>query len=572
MIGKQATVGARPALVVVNPSGNRSRLSIDTIPFLIGRQADNQLVLRDNRASRVHARVVEENGEYFIEDLDSRHGVFVNGERVKRHQLANSDRIDFGFQDSYKLIFTLEEDEIHRIIEQISAPRPAIPAGASLVKLRALVEVARALQSSLSTQDVLTAVVDAALSVTSAERGFLLLRRGEELDVTVARDRGGAPLVTTDLRVPMSVINRALRTRRELLYMNFDPLEQQGVRPEMSVADLELRSVICVPLIHIRTGSGQDTMLSSINDTIGLLYMDSRDSAADLSAGNREILQTLALEASTILENARLLHEEREKQRMEEELNVAREIQRSLLPNDLPITGWFQAAGSSIASRQVGGDYFDMCPLGPDEWAVMVADVSGKGVSSALLASVLQGAFLFAAESAVSIEEMMSRINHFLSDRTKGEKYATMFYCTLTRKGVVRWANAGHPKPLIVRKDGELIDLTPTGMPLGMLPMAQYTAQEMQLQRGDKVVMYSDGFSEAENDEGEFFDKNGLFDAIRSCAACGAGEMHAHLIKVFESYTEGTVLSDDVTLVVLEYAGAADENSATGHDFRASDK
>lgn len=547
--------GPRPALIVINPAGNRSRVALEPLPFLIGRQAGNQLVLRDNRASRVHARIVEEKGQYWIEDLNSRHGVHVNGERVQRRQLANSDRVDFGFQDSYRLIFTLEEDEIHRIIEQISAPRTAIPSGAGLVKLRALVEVARALQSSLSTQDVLTSVVDAALSVTSAERGFLLLRKGDDLDVAVSRDRSGAPLPTTDLRVPMSVINRALRTRRELLYMNFDPLELQGVRPEMSVADLELRSVICVPLVRIRAGSLQETVLSSINDTVGLLYMDSRESAADLSAGNREILQTLALEASTILENARLLQEEREKQRMEEELDVAREIQRSLLPNDLPTEGWFRAAGSSVASRQVGGDYFDMCTPKPDVWAVIVADVSGKGVSSALLASVLQGAFLFAAESAVSIEEMMSRINHFLGDRTKGEKYATMFYCTVSRGGILRWANAGHPEPLVVRPAGELIPLSPTGMPLGMLPTAVYNEQEIQLQPGDKVVMYSDGFSEAENEKGQFFDKNGMRDAIRAAANLGGSAMHAALSSAFQDYTEGTVLADDVTLVVLEYAG-----------------
>ena len=170
-MSEKAATATRPALIVVNPSGNRSRVSIDTLPFLIGRQAGNQLVLRDNRASRVHARIVAENNEYFIEDQNSRHGVFVNGERIQKHRLANSDRIDFGFQDSYKLIFTLEEDEIHRIIEQISTPRPAIQTGAGLMKLRALVEVARALQSSLSTEDVLTAVVDAALKVTSAERG-----------------------------------------------------------------------------------------------------------------------------------------------------------------------------------------------------------------------------------------------------------------------------------------------------------------------------------------------------------------------------------------------------------------
>ena len=156
MTGKPSAGVARPALVVINPSGNRSRVPIDTVPFMIGRQAGNQLVLRDNRASRVHARISDENGQYFIEDLNSRHGVNVNGERVVKRQLANSDRIDFGFQDSYRLIFTLEEDEIHRIIEQISTPRTAIPAGASLVKLRALVEVARHTPGVVNVQDEIT--------------------------------------------------------------------------------------------------------------------------------------------------------------------------------------------------------------------------------------------------------------------------------------------------------------------------------------------------------------------------------------------------------------------------------
>src|ERR1700688_2607410 len=247
-----------PALAVINPSGNRSRMPLDRLPFLIGRQGDNHLVLRDNRASRNHARIFSENGEYFVEELNSSHGVFVNGERVKRHRLADSDRIDFGFQDSYRLIFNLEEDEIHRIMEQFSSQQGS---GANnLAKLRSLVEVARALQSSLSTHDVLAAVVDAALSVTGAERGFLLLRKEEELEMSVARDRRGVPLGPADLGVPRTLIHRALRTRRDMLSMTFDPLGEGGIRPEMSVADLELRSVVCVPLIHVRTGSMQDTI------------------------------------------------------------------------------------------------------------------------------------------------------------------------------------------------------------------------------------------------------------------------------------------------------------------------
>src|SRR5579871_777024 len=142
---QQSTVRTT-AFAVINPSGNRTRVVIDKLPFTMGRQGDNNLVLRDNRVSRVHARISGDGGAYFIEDQNSRHGVFVNGQRIKRHKLTDGDRIDFSFQDSYRLVFTLEDDEIHRFMEQLST-QAAAGAG-NLSKLRSLVEVARALQSS----------------------------------------------------------------------------------------------------------------------------------------------------------------------------------------------------------------------------------------------------------------------------------------------------------------------------------------------------------------------------------------------------------------------------------------
>ncbi|HMD48629.1 MAG TPA: SpoIIE family protein phosphatase [Bryobacteraceae bacterium] len=549
--GSLASASLRtPALAVTNPSGNRNRMALDVFPFLIGRQGDNQLVLRDNRISRTHARIVAEGGEYFVEDMDSRHGVYVNGQRTKRGKLREGDRIDFGFQDSYRMVFTLQEDELNKFLGQISA---AAATGASnLSKLRSLVEVARALQSSLSTNDVLAAVVDAALSVTGAERGFLLLGKDDSLEVSVARDRRGAPLDISDLTVPRSLINRALRSRRDLLSMTFDPTGADGVRPDMSVAGLELRSVVCVPLIQVRTGSLQETVATSLNETVGVLYMDSRGSAADLSSGNREILQTLALEASTILENARLLDEERSKQHMEDELNVARTIQTGLLPRELPTEGWFRAMGSSIASRQVGGDYFDVRQINPDLFACVITDVSGKGVSAALLAALLQGAFVFASEASVRIDDLMSRVNRFLYERARGEKYATVVYCTVSRSGELRWSNAGHPKPLLVRVNNEPRALESTGIPIGMMDIAMYDVKSIQLEPGDKIVLFSDGVSEAANAQGECFEKQRMNEVLRTYASASCAELHAKLVEAVEEFSD-TDEEDDITMLVLEY-------------------
>ena len=552
----QGQPGRTAGLVVINPSGTRKRVVLDPLPFLIGRQSDSHLVIRDNRASRTHARIVLDEGSWYIEDLQSRHGVYVNGHRVERHRLASADRIEFGFPDSWKLVFSLEEEEIGRLLERATLPvSPGGTGSEGLGKLRALAEVSRALQSSLSSDEVLASVVDAALAITSTERGFLLLGDKETLNVRIARDRFGAALTDAELQVPKSVIHRALHTRRELLTMNFDPLAEQGLRPSMSVANLELRSVVCVPLVRVRTGSFQETLLTSLEDTVGLLYLDAREVQADLSAGNRELLQTLALEASTVLENARLLEEERIKQRMEQELNVARKIQNDLLPRELPLTGWFRAAAASIPSREVGGDYYDLRPIGPDAWAVVVADVSGKGVSAALLAALLQGAFLLGAEAALPTEVMMSRVNHFLNDRTQGEKYATAICCSVRRDGTLRWVNAGHPRPYLIRRGGGATRLASTGLPLGMLDAADYAVLEDRLMPGDRVLLFSDGLSEAENDAGEFFDQAAMSQFVADHRDDGIEELRSALEDAVAEFTGTPVPADDVTIVVLEYAG-----------------
>ncbi len=551
-----SAIAGPASLVVVDPNGHRTRVEIKPVPFKIGRQADNQLVLRDSRASRNHAQILLENGQYVIEDSGSRHGIYVNGTRVERQILRTSDRVEFGVPDSYQLIFALDGAELKRLMEQLPAQESAVKtgAGASLAKLRAVLEVARTLQTGFSTQEVLNAVVDAALTVTGAERGFLLLRREDDLEVRVARDNRGRPLAESDLRVPRRVMQRALEQRRELLSMNFDPQVTGEASPEHSVADLDLRSVVCIPLVRISGGGGQATsVLSTQNDTVGVLYMDSRALAADLSGGNRELLQTLAIEASTILENARLLTEERLKDKMEEELSVARAIQQSLLPRRLPSEGWFRAWGSSIASHQVGGDYYDVIAVSESCWATVVTDVSGKGVSSALLASLLQGAFLAPSEGSPAMADKVAHINRFLYERTDGGKYATIFYCLLDRAGRLRYINAGHCAPILLSRDGRYQYLETTAMPAGLLPQTEFPVEERQISAGDRLVIYSDGVTEAENVRHQFFGSKQLREIAVAHAHDSGAALHDAVLGAVQAFVDSAAQADDITLVVVEY-------------------
>lgn len=557
-------------LVVIDPNGRRARVPLYPFPFRMGRGPDNNLILRDSRVSRNHAQIAQIDGRLILEDLASRHGIWVNGQRVEKSRvLEGLEQIQFGVPDGYEIHFTRGGDELQRLMNRPAAAdtnRPA--AGTStgagttgtgttnLEKLRAVLEVGRSLQSSFSTDDVLNTVVDATLAVTGAERGFLLLfDEAHELQVRSARAGGGGDLPADDLRVPRRLIQQALESRKDLFSMSFDPLAAGGRALGNTIADLELRSVVCVPLVHVNlSGSSATQMLLAAKTSAGVLYMDSRVMTVDLAGGNRELLQTLAIEASTILENARLIEEERAKQRIEEELDVARRIQQSLTPRSLPQDGWFVGCGSSESSHQVGGDYYDVVAIGPDTWSLVVADVSGKGVSSALLASFLQGAFL-SASCATDIPEVFARVNTFLHDRAETGKYATMFYSKLDIAGHLAYTNAGHCAPMLVRATGEIEKLEATSLPVGLVRGAAFPLSHLDLAPGDRMVLYSDGVTEAQNDVGEFFGRRRLKEAIQRAASASCVELHAAIQRALVAFTAGAEQGDDLTLLVVEYRG-----------------
>ena len=548
-------MAGEPHLLVEHPAGGRSRHAIDRVPFEIGRQPENQLVVRDNRISRRHARISLADGQYTLEDLESRSGVFLNGQKLTGvSPLVPGDQFDFGVEDGYRLTFALDSEKIARLMGNFGEQAPVAPGAQNLAKLRSLVEVARALQTSLSLDDVLAAVVDAALTITATERGFLLLRQGDDLTIRVARDCARRALAVEELRVPTKLIHRALASRRDMLTMNFDPYS--GGDPSMTVMQLELRSVVCVPLVRLRSGAPAGSPdatqgLDADQDTVGVLYLDSRVAAADLSAGNRELLQTLALEASTILENARLLEDERNRVKLDEEMGIARSIQQSLLPRILPTDSWFSVCGSSLPAAQVGGDYFDVRPADQGGWSIVVADVSGKGVSSALMASLLQGAFMAAHHRPELMVDHLVRVNRFLLERMEGEKYATVFYAILQADGVLHYANTGICPPALVRKNGQIERLESNGMPLGLFEDATYELGELRMEPGDVIVAFSDGVEDSTNAAGDNFGKA----RVREALALGGtpNELHVRLRDAAILFAGSAPQADDVTVMAFGY-------------------
>jgi sigma-B regulation protein RsbU (phosphoserine phosphatase) len=214
-----------------------------------------------------------------------------------------------------------------------------------------------------------------------------------------------------------------------------------------------------------------------------------------------------------------------------------------------------RAFGSSVASREVGGDYFDAHPVNEHCWSAVVADVSGKGVSSALLASLLQGALMAASDHPNALAMRIRRLSQFLLERTGGEKYATVFQSLLHLDGRLNYVNAAHCPPVLIRANGQPSELEPTGMPVGLMEGAEFALGEERLEPGDKLLVYSDGVTEAQNEAGEFFGKRRLFEVIRSKTGSSAAALHDAVNEAVTAFTGGAAQSDDITLLVLEFAG-----------------
>jgi sigma-B regulation protein RsbU (phosphoserine phosphatase) len=205
----------------------------------------------------------------------------------------------------------------------------------------------------------------------------------------------------------------------------------------------------------------------------------------------------------------------------------------------------------------VGGDYYDVTAVTAHCWSAVLADVSGKGVGSALLASLLQGALITATEHPMAMSHRMGRLNRFLLDRTGGEKYATLFYCLLHGDGKIYYVNAAHCPPMVLRANGERLELDANSMPVGLIETAEFVVIEQELKAGDKVVIYSDGVTEAQNTEKGFFGKRRLREIVEAHAAESCTTIHDAIQEAVAAFTEGAPQSDDITLVVLEFRGEA---------------
>jgi serine phosphatase RsbU (regulator of sigma subunit) len=538
-----------PLVLVVVEGSDRRTLVLEHFPFTVGRRTDRDLVMADPRVSREHAQFIREPDGTYIVDQSSRHGTFVNGERVDRRKLARNDRVEFGLQGAAYALFSPDRSPssaAQQFLSQFSSWKPATGAGSDLEMLNVFLEAARKLNTSGVLDDVLQTLLEAALRLTHAERGFVFLRDSDgELRLAAGRDKKGES-IHDDSAISRSVLRDAAKSASEFLVTDTDDTGKLAGRE--SIVAHNLHSVICIPLRKtIIQDKAKEQTKPGEQDVQGVLYLDAHFLSGKLSSVSHDILRTIANGAATLVENAALVQSEDAAKRYRQEMAIAAEIQQGLMKVTVPDVPFAKVNAVSYACKDIGGDFFDLVYT-EGGLSLIVADVSGKGVSAAVVASILQGMLYSQLARNSSLPEMIAAVNRFLCDKVGGQKYATLVIARLLGSGEMELINCGHVPPLLVSGD-TITRLEEGNLPVGLVAGAEFQATRLQLKPGDRLLLVTDGVTEAEDAEGEFFG----MERLESCGKDG----FAAIEQAVTNFRGNTALTDDCTITEMLYRGQA---------------
>jgi serine phosphatase RsbU (regulator of sigma subunit)/pSer/pThr/pTyr-binding forkhead associated (FHA) protein len=486
---------ATTARLVVHDGDNSRNVAIDPVPFTIGRQADRNLVLSNAQISRQHAIIHHDDEGYFIQDLGSRHGILINGTRRETSRLQTGDRIQLGASE-ITLVFLLPQD--HTSTRALLSRISSTPSGGTeLEKLSLFLQAAQSFNSTRVLNDVLNTMLEYTLRLTGAERGFVFLGENPStLTLESGLSSDGQTLVD-DSKISHSIPLRARASDR----------------------------------------------------FFGVLYLDSRLRTSTLNRVGRDILNAIASEAANLLENARMVQAERAADLLRNELDIAASIQQSLIARETPTFPYATISARTSQCTEVGGDFYDIIPLSngvDDGFIAIVADVSGKGMSAALLASIIQGMMYAQVKGCTTLVDAFATVNAFLCSRVSGQKYVTLLALHFRPNGEVEFVNGGHVPPFLVLEDGTTQAISDGDVPVGLIPGAHFHSIRLTVPPKARLVMLSDGITETEDPNGEQFGATRLPQELAS-----SDPMHA-VFAAMHQFSNGAPPHDDCTLLVID--------------------
>jgi len=407
-------------------------------------------------------------------------------------------------------------------------------------RLETLYRVSQALGSTLDLDVILNAVIDQVVGVTRAERGFLMLGDASpSLDFRVARGIDQKTIGAPEFEVSRGVIERVAETGKAV--MTSDAQSEDWLAERTSVMSLKLRSIMCVPLLV----QGR---------FIGLVYVDNRVQAGIFGTEDLDLLQAVANTAAVSIENARLHRAAIEQARLERELEVARQVQTSLIPLVSPKVPGFELAAIWRAAREVGGDFYDFIHRADGQWGIVIGDVTDKGVPAAFFMALARTTVRASLTGGGSPLAGLEQANRLISADSSSGMFVTLFYAGLDPgSNVLTCIGAGHTPPLHLRASAhDVVMLNKGGLPLGIQEEGRFTEARVEMRKGDALLLYTDGLVDAIDRKDDFYGWDRLKNVLRKSGGQGATQIVESIESDVNAFTAGTPPFDDLTMVVVK--------------------
>lgn len=547
-----------PHLYIRNAAGEAITVPVLQDDFTIGRSSENDLVVPEAHVSRKHAEILRDGESYRLIDRSSRAGTYVNGKCIVSCILADGDRITLGSDSQFEILFTREQDEkISHSLSFVTTSFLTRASAGDLQQVARFLQGIRYLSEGVPLQEVLDVALDMAIEIAQADRAFLVqLDENNQPVFHSGRTRKKKSLRPDQFQISSTILHQVLVNGQRVIL-------SESLHPETfsrldSLGELELRTVVCLPL------RGQDNRASpssrAMRRVIGALYLDSKVDSKGLSNISEGLLESLANDAGAVLINLELLQHAREKELLERELRTAREIQENLLPSVCGGYGFFEACAQNLPSRNISGDYYDLIPLTGGSYAVVVADVSGKGVPAALLAALVQGALYVELDRSDKPSVCIEYINRYLVRRTTPKQFVTLFLGILNADGQFCFVNAGHNPPYLIRASGEILELSTRGMVLGVREESKFEEKSLLLNSGDILCLFTDGVTEAMNAQEEFFGEERLQETLLHAPRDSASSVLDFVVESVGLHAGGAHKNDDLTLMIVRVIDSSPQN------------
>lgn len=532
-------------------------IPLDSENVALGRDPECEIVIPINNVSRKHARILRQDGKFFIEDNNSRNHTFVNNVIISnRTALKNNDRIricDFivayletpdDFDDAPQAngagAGNLGQATVEATVNQTGAQ---LLETAPAEKLRLMVEIGNNLSKSRELNTLLPKVADSMFQLfKQADRCFIIMAEGDKLIPRVVKARRATD--EGNARFSKSIVRKAIDEAKG--FLSADASQDDRIQASQSVVDFKIRSVMCAPLCR------------DDGKAFAVIQLDTQDRAKKFVEEDLKLLSAIAATAAISLENARMTEDAVKNAKTQSDLNNAKIVQASFLPKSHPAVDGYEFWGFNKSAREVGGDYYGYIPLANGRLLAAIGDVAGKGVPASLLMSKLSSDIRFTMLTEEDPCQAVNRLNNLLYEFTNPlDKFITLIAAIVDPKShQVTLLSAGHDSPLVYQPTtGEVIEAFDKdfgGMPLGMMDDLEYEKTTTSLNAGEFMVLYSDGVSESKNIKEEDFRVDNIKRIMKEMKSNSAQEIGERLVAEINKHAAGRDPHDDVTVIVVK--------------------